>query len=178
MTNTESDNDGNASSNPLKDIARAAAERSAARRAEEAKRTEQARLAHERRFAAAVAALEAGVIPILEQAKLTFESESMPAKISTNFEFRSSPQAHVIFECCGRFLSDAHGEVELAASDRALFFHDGTDLHMGIAKSFSTEVASRTRVQGDIVPQVLAALEEVVESFYRDVERRERHKTR
>lgn len=178
MTNTERDDERNASSQQLKGIARAAAERSAARRAEESRRTEEARLAHERRFATAVAALELGVIPILEQARLTFESESMPAQISTNFEHTSSPQAHVVFECCGRFLSDVHGEVGLAASDRALFFHDGTDLHVGIAKSFSTDVASRTRVDGDVRPQVLSALEEVVESFFRDVERRERAKSR
>jgi hypothetical protein len=98
----------------------------------------------------------------------------MPAEIITNFDNRGAPRAHVVFECSGPFVSDMHGQIDLAASDRALFFHDGTDLHFGIAKSFSTDVATRTRIDGDVRPQVLAALEEVVESFFRDVERRER----
>ena len=177
MTANELDRGNSASNDQLKSIARAAAERSSARRNEEARRSEEARLAHERRFEIAVAALEAGVIPILEQAKLTFESESMPAEISTNFGNRGAPRAHVVFECSGSFVSDMHGKIDLAASDRAIFFHDGTDLHFGIAKSFSTDVATRTRIDGDVRPQVLAALEEVVESFFRDVERRERAKS-
>ena len=142
------------------------------RRVDENKRFKEARLAHERRIATAVAALQADVIPVLENAKLTFESEGMPAQISNNFEHSGAPQAHVVFECCGPFVSDAYGKIDLAASNRALFFHDGTDLQVGIAKSFGTEVASRARVAGDVVPHLLAALEQVVESFYLDVERR------
>lgn len=98
----------------------------------------------------------------------------MPAEIRTNFDNRGAPRAHVVFECSGPFVSDMHGQIDLATSDRVLFFHDGTDLHFGIAKSFSTDVAAHTRIDGDVRPQVLAALEEVVESFSRDVERRER----
>lgn len=173
MTANEPDRQSSAPDDQLKDIARAAAERSAVRRNEQARRSEEARRAHERRFASAVAALEAIVIPILEQARLTFESENMPAEISTNFESTGAPRAHVVFECSGPFVSDT-GKLDLAASDRAIFFHDGTDLAVGIAKSFSTDVFSRSVIEGDPRPQVLAALEEVVESFFRDVERRER----
>lgn len=156
----------------LKEIARAAAQRSAARRAEEAKRIEQARLDHEQRFATAVAALKAEVIALLEQAKLAFESEGMPVHITTNFEHTGAPQANVTFECSGPFWSNSHGAVEFAVSSRAIFFHDGTDFHLGIAKSFSKQATSRARVEGDVAPRVLAAVEEVVESFFRDVERR------
>lgn len=171
MTTNESDGQ-DGPDDKLKEIARGAVERSVARRAEEAKKIEQARLEHERRFATAVAALELSLIPLLEQAKLAFESEGMPVAISTNFENTNAPQAHVTFECCGPFWSDAHGTVDLAASNKALFFHDGTYFHSGIAKSYSKQVTNRSRVEGDLEPQVLAAVEEVVESFFRDVERR------
>jgi len=159
----------------FKEIARAALERSATRRAAEVKKVEHAKLEHERRFAAAVDALKLSVIPLLERAKLAFESEGVPVEILTNFAEAGAPQAHVVFECCGRFWSNAHGEVELAASDRAVFFHDGTDFHVGIAKSFSKRPDSRSRVDDDIAPRVLAAVEVVVDSFFQDVERRCRY---
>lgn len=164
--------DADAPKDPLQEIARKAAERSVARRAEEAKRREQARLDHERRFATAAEALRTSVLPLLERARVAFESEGVPVEIIPNFEETSSPQAQVAFGCAGSFWSNAHGAVDLAVSSRAVFFHDGTNFHVGMAKSYSKQVTGRTRVEGDVEPQVLAAVEEVVESFFRDVERR------
>jgi hypothetical protein len=162
----------NAPENQLKKIARAAAERSAARRAALDKKAEQARAEHERRFKIAAAALENEIAPLLEQAKLAFESEGVPVEIITNFEEVGAPQAQVAFQCAGPFWSNAHGAVDLATSDRAIFSHDGTDFNVGIGKSFSKQVTSRTRIEGEVTPQVLKAVEAVVDSFFLDVERR------
>lgn len=172
MATTESDGGKSVPEDQLKEIARAAVERSLARRADEARRQEQARLDHERRFAVAVTALNSEIIPLLEQAKLAFQSEGVPVEIVTNFEETGAPQAQVAFECCGPFWSNMHGEVELAASDKAIFYHDGSNFHWGVAKSFSNHATNRTRIDGEIEGKVLAAVEEVVESFFRDVERR------
>jgi hypothetical protein len=175
MATMSSAGSSDASKDQLKEIARGAAERSAARRAEELKRNEQAKLEHERRFQAGVAALEESVLPLLEQAKLAFESERVPVEIITNFENSGAPQPQVAFECAGPFWSNSHGNVELAVSDRAIFYHDGADFHVGMAKSFSKQASGRTRIEGDVAPQVLAAIEKVVDSFFRDVERRCRY---
>lgn len=58
MAANDPDRVSNASNDQLKSIAKAAGERSVARRHEEARRSEEATLAHERRFVSAVAAME------------------------------------------------------------------------------------------------------------------------
>lgn len=165
----------NVTKDQLKEIARAAAQRSAVNRAAEIKRLEQTKLEHERRFANGVLALQSSIIPLLEQAKLAFESERVPVEIITNFDSSSAPQAQVVFACSGSYWSNSHGNVELAVSESAIFCHDGTDFYVAIAKSFSTQASGRTRIQGEVAPQVLAAVEMVIDSFFHDVERKCRY---
>lgn len=159
----------------LRDIARLAAERSTARLEAESRRMEQTRVEHARRFHAAVVALDTSVIPLLEQAKVAFESEGVPTRLSTNFDNAGASQACVTFDCSGSFWSDSHGQVDLAVSDRAVFYHDGTDFFVGIAKSYSDQAARRSKIEGDIAPAILSVVEQVVESFFLAVERRCRH---
>lgn len=159
----------------LKDIARSAAERSAERYTEESRRRDQTERDHQKRLAIAVTALQSIVIPLLEHVQIAFESEGIPVEIIDNFDNKNAPQAHVGFECCGPFCSDSHGAVDLAVSDRAVFYHDGTSFHFGVAKSFSDQAGRRTCIEGDITQAVLAAIEEVAESFFRSVERRCRY---
>lgn len=138
----------------------------------EQKRAQQVRADHERRFAAGVAALKLAVLPLLEKAQDAFRFEGIPVGISTSFNPSHAPQPHVSFECCGSFKGADHGEIELAVSDRALFFHDGTSIKFGLAKSYSTYVAIRTTLEADGGSQIVSALCVVADSFFRDVERR------
>jgi hypothetical protein len=120
--------------------------------------------------------LKRHLIPLLERAKRTFHAQGVPTEIGSNFRIlRSiSGKPTVWFRCIGP--SPVRGEVT-PTSRPAYFRCDGHTLEIGLGNSNIDEPWSPDRILSsvdvtgaDIKSSIAAAIQSVLESYYRELE--------
>jgi hypothetical protein len=132
---------------------------------------EHERLLRERAFAKAVAALQAGLVPILHRARAELATDGMPLIIEDNFRSPAHGRAaEVSIRIVGPEIPSRHSGRVTPESAPAFFSHDGTTLSFAMGRRGAALAENVRPVLGEPTAAIEHAIAQMAASYFADIE--------